>query len=569
MKYKVGYIVFVFLLTVATVAQAQVQFNFNGLGRAIVTSNKMGGETLRNDTISPSKGVSGYTLFDLQPNLVINNNIRANAILRLRNPFGSFYGANTAFSFRQFQIMGKIGKSIDYEIGDIYLGGMTKYTMFNPTETYHEFESEIHAMRREIVHYENFVNGNMWRMQGVQGRSLFGFNKGIKTLGVNLFATRTNATNEQNIPDRILAGGRVAIAQSEYLSIGLNYVGMLDVPVQASEVNYTNNVYTADAKLTLDREKFLIQLKGEFGASDFKNTQVLADSTVSYSDYVYEAGLKGVYKPVKLKLFGTYRYVGPQFSSPSAQTSRLNVARSVSMFDKICNGDCARYQTLYDRLTDEQIYNRAVSAVLYNFLPQYGNLSPYGEATPNRTGITFGIGTDTSAKILRAEARADLYNEVIGEGVSDKRQFTAVRGGLLFNFGDLLKIGRKMSINAGARQEITKRSGLAPIDFKSLMIDAGGSFEVVKKFDLLLGIKWLTASGNEYLGMRDHFNLLNNFTPYQVDLTETIYSFGARLRFSERSYFTVNYNTTGYKELQTYNYNYGINQLFFNYTLIF
>ncbi len=568
MKYKVGYIVFVFLLSVCSASYAQVQFNFNGLGRAIVTSNKLEGETLRNDTLSPTKGVSGYTLFDLQPNLVINNNVRANAILRLRNPFGSFYGANTLFSFRQFQIMGKIGKAVEYEIGDIYLG-MTKYTLHNPVETFHEYESDIHAMRRNILEYENFVTGNMWRLQGVQGKSSFGFEKGIKALGVNIFAARTNATNNQTIPDRILVGGRIGIVQSEYLSIGANYIGMQDLKVNNSAVDYTNHVITGDVKLTLDRDKFLAQLSGEFGTSSFKNVQVLDSTTVKYSDYVTEAGFKGVYKPAKIKLFASYRSVGAQFTSPGAQTARMNVDQSLWLFNRIDNFNTPRNLTLYDRLTDEQLYNRSISPVFYNFLPQYGNLTPYGEATPNRAGITVGLGSDTSAKIINAEVRADLFNEIIGEGVADKRQFTSVRGGVKFNFGDLLKIDRKMSINVGARQEITKRGGAAPVDFNSMLIDLGTTIETFKKIDALVGIKLLTAKGNEYLGFRDQFNMLNAFSDYRVDLNETIMSFGVRIRFSERSYLTGNYNTSVYKEIQFQNYNYNINQLFVNYTLAF
>jgi hypothetical protein len=569
MKYKVGYIVFVFLLSVCSASYAQVQFNFNGLGRAIVTSNKISGPTLKGDTTSPSKGVSGYTLFDLQPNLVINNNIKANAILRLRNPFGSFFGAATAFSFRQFQIMGKIGKAIEYEIGDIYLGNMTKYTMYKPAETFHEYESEIHQMRRSVVEYENFVKGNMWRLQGVQGKSLFGFNSGIKTLGINIFAVRTNATNDKNVPDRIMSGGRIGIVQSQYLSLGVNYVGLMDVKLNADQVEYSNNVLTGDAKVTLDRESFLVQLNGEFGGSNFKNVQVYNDSTVKYSDHVYDGGLKAVYKPAKVKLFASYRSVGAQFSSPSAQTSRINVGQQPALFGRIVNSTVSRNQTLYDRLTDEQSYNRSVSPVLYGFLPQYGNLSPYGDATPNRQGMTAGIGTDTSAKIISAELRADLFSEIIGEGVVDKRKYTSIRGGFLFNFGDLLKINRKMNVNFGFRQENTTRGGNAPINFKSLLIDAGASVEVVKSFDLLIGAKLLNASGNEYLSMRNQFNLLSNFTPYAINLKEMIYSAGARLRFSGRSYFTVNYNVSGYKETTNYNYNYNINQLFFNYTLVF
>ncbi len=570
MKYKVGYIVFVFLLSVCSTSYAQVKFNFNGLGRAIVTSNKIGGETLKGDTLSPSKGLSGYTVFDLQPNLIINNNIKANVILRMRNPFGSFYGANTLFSFRQFQIMGKIGKVVEYEIGDIYLGGgMTSYTMYKPFEMNHEFESDIHSQRRSVAEYENFVSGNLWRLQGVQGRSNFGFNKGIKNLGINIFAVRTNASNEKSIPDRIMAGGRIGIVQSEYLAVGLNYVNLLDVTVNQDEVEYSNSVLTGDVKLTLNRDKFLVQLNGELGSSNFKNVQVYNDSTVQYTDYVTEAGIKGVYKPAKVKLFATYRSVGAQFSSPSAQTTRMNVDQPNSLFTRISGNAVFRNQNIYDRLTDEQSYNRSISAVLYNFLPQYGNITPYGDATPNRVGISVGLGSDTSAKIIKVEARADMFNEIIGEGVADKRKYAAYRGGLVFNFGDLLKINRKMSVNTGFRQETTTRGGNAPIDFKSTLIDLGATVEVFKQFDVLVGTKLLAASGNEYLSVRDQFNLLSDFTAYNLDLKEQIISLGLRLRFSERSYLTGTYNTSTYKEIQSNNYNYNINQWFFNYTLAF
>jgi hypothetical protein len=569
MKYKVGYIVFVFLLSVSTASYAQMQFNFNGLGRAIVTSNKMGGETLKNDTLSPSKGVSGYTLFDLQPNIIVGNTVRVNSILRLRNPFGSFYGANTAFSFRQFQIMGRIGKTVEYELGDIYLGGMTKYTMYKPFEMDHEYESEIHRIRRSVAEYENFVNGNMWRLQGVQGRSLFGFNKGIKTLGVNVFAVRTNATNDKDVADRILAGGRLSVVQSGLLSLGVNYVGLMDIKINSDAYEYSNRVITGDAKVTLDKEAFLLQLNGEFGGSNFKNVDVFNDSTAKYSDYVTEGGAKLVIKSAKLKVYGSYRSVGAQFSSPTAQTARIRADATPSLFGMVNSNTTPRNVTLNDRLTDEQIYNRSVSAVLYNYLPQYGNITPYGDATPNRAGMNFGIGSDTSAKIIKADINFGMFSEIIGEGVADKRKYTSLKGGLLFNFGDLLKLNRKMSVNIGARQEMTKRGGDAPVDFKSLLLDFGGSFEVFKQFDVLAGVKMLNASGNEYLSIRNQFNLLSAFPEYKLDLKEGIYSFGVRVRFGEKSYFTGNYNISNYKDTQSVNYNYNINQLFFNYTLIF
>jgi len=570
MKYKVGYIIFVFLLSVGATANAQVDFNFNGLGRAIVTTNKLGGTTLANDSLSSDKGLSGYALFDLQPNLVINKAVRANAILPLRNPFGSFFGSGTTFAFRQFQIAGRIGKKIDYEFGDIYIGSdMTKYTVYNPNEIYNTFESDIHKNRRNVLEYENFVQGNQWRLQGAKASTAFDFNKIIERVGVNVFGTRTNATNERGIPDRLLVGGRVGIKQSEYLSLGLNYVNLADVKIKTEEYEHSNSVITGDVKLTLDREKILAQIDGEFGMSNFKNVQIFDDSTVQYKDNVTDVGLKVIYKPLKLKLFSSYRVVGAQFSSPSAQTARLNVDQSVWLFNKLDNNNVNRNLTLYDRLTDEHLYNRSISAVLYNYLPQYGNLSPFGDATPNRAGITVGLGTDTSTKIINAEARIDMFNELIGEGVVEKRKFTSLRGGVVFNFSELIKLKRRMSVNVGVRQENTTRAGLASIDFKSMLMDYGVTIETFKGVDFLFGAKSLTAKGNEYLSMRDNFNLLVDFPVYELDLKETIYSIGARVRFSERSYFMLNYNTSTYNETKNYNFNYNFNQLFCNYTLIF
>ncbi|MCS6824676.1 MAG: hypothetical protein NZ529_10305 [Cytophagaceae bacterium] len=327
MNNKVGTLVLLFISqTYLSQAQAtKSQFYFTGLGRAVVTSNQLGGNLTTGDTLSPKRGVSGYALFDLQPNLTLNDDLKANAILRMRNPFGSFFGDKTYFEFRQFQIIGRIRKIVEYEIGDIYLGNMSKYTMFLPDEMYNRYEADVFKMRRSLPDYENFIIGNMWRQQGVKTNSRFGFNKYIKEVGINTFGVRTNPTNETNIPDRVLAGFRSDVKQSDYFWAGFNYVGMLDIPIDRATINYTNHVTTGEAKLTLNKETFFAEWSGELGSSSYRFVQVLDDSTVSYKDFFYETGIKGSYKPAKILLFANLRNVGPQFSSPSAQTMRLNI----------------------------------------------------------------------------------------------------------------------------------------------------------------------------------------------------------------------------------------------------
>ncbi|MCS6824675.1 MAG: hypothetical protein NZ529_10300 [Cytophagaceae bacterium] len=228
-----------------------------------------------------------------------------------------------------------------------------------------------------------------------------------------------------------------------------------------------------------------------------------------------------------------------------------------------------RTQALFDRFTDEQIYNRSISPVLYPFLPWFGNLNPYGDATPNRSGVALGLQSDTSLKILNATLQMDMFGEIIGEGVEEKRKYNALTAGMAFNLHKLITLDRAIILNASIRNEKTSRNGLAAIDFKSSLLDAGLTAEAFKKFDILMGAKILSAKGNEYLTGRDEFNNVQTFTPVSVNITTNIYSAGVRFRYAEKSYFSVLYNTTDVKDNNSNQFDYTIKQLFFNYTLIF
>jgi hypothetical protein len=229
-----------------------------------------------------------------------------------------------------------------------------------------------------------------------------------------------------------------------------------------------------------------------------------------------------------------------------------------------------RNQVLVDRFTQENIYNRGINPVLYSYNPYYNVIYPYGDATPNRKGISAGIETDTSLKVIKADARLDLINEVIGEGVAETKSFTGVRGGLELNVGRLIDSKRRISIIGGARYESAKRDGLAAVDFKTMTIDAGISLEVVKRLDFLLGAKLLSASGTEFIAVRDEFNNITDFSFYNnTDVKQNVYSAGLKLRFAENSYFTVNYNVSPNEFSHSAEPNsYSINQLFFHYTML-
>jgi hypothetical protein len=569
MYYRLSLITLLLMGTMFSQLRAQTNFYLSGLGRAVITNDKLTGNILANDSVTPRRGAGGYTLFDLKPNLDVNKNFRANAILRVRNEFGTFWGRGANLEFRQLQLMGLIRNSIKYEIGDINVT-MTPYTVYNNYEIYSTFESEIHSMRRKILEYENFNFDNAWRVQGAQASTTLLFNKGIQKFGIKAFGSRTNATNETSVPDRVLAGAAFNVVQSKYLEVGFNYVGLLDIPIQEALVNYQNNVYTGEAKFNYDKEKYNLSLKGETGASNYKYEEELSKkSSSSYGDFFYDVKLAGTYKPLNLKVFASYKDVGAQFSSPAAQTQRLNVTRSPLLFTNVIQDTVLRQQVLFDRFTQERIYNRSISPLLQSFAPQYNNISPYGAATPNRQGISYGVSGGASDKALEAEVAGDLMQEVTGEGTPERRHFIGLRGGARFHLNKVLKYKKDISFNAGVRNENTSRNGQAVINFNSTLLDAGFSVEIVNKVDLLGGMKYLQAKGNEFMAVRDQFNVIQSIIPLNLNSNENIYSAGLRVRFAESSYFTVNYNISEYKNKNSAALNYNMHQLFANCTIVF
>jgi hypothetical protein len=574
---------------------------FNGLGRGLVTVDRLNGNILnadgvsRNaDTTSARRGTGGYTIFDLGVNAQPNDLLRASAILRVRNEFGGFYGDGSALLFRQMRLDGVLSKIIKYEIGDIDLG-LTPYTVFNFDEIYHDYEADIFANRRSVVHYENFNFGNKWRVQGFNSSANLKFEKLIKSIELRGFAARTRRTNFLNNPDRILYGGRIGLVQSDFFQIGGNLTSLADVAntVPSASAHYNNNVITTDYKVTYDKEKFEIALYGETGFSKFRKDSM--SNSVTKNDFFYDLGLSGKYKPIKLKVFANYRNVGPNFISPAAQTRRIYDNGLPSLFPTV-NSDlntlAIRQPILFDRFSDETnnglenttsgiMRNLSISPTLMDYLPHYNNITPYGQATPNRVGITTGASYGDNETFMRAQITLDLLAEAvaIGAGNTDKRKFTGIKGGTVFNIHKLLQYEKGIMVNFGIRNEQTTLSGPNKINLTSMLMDAGLTLEVYKGLDLMGGYKLITAKGNEVWNVRDaNYDYVgytdvvvhNDFYDYNdLDIKEGVMAFGMRYRFGKNSYFTAQGHFADFVNNKNKYKNYNINQVFLNYTMIF
>ncbi len=569
MNYKKSLIISAITLGIGVTGFAQsAKFDLNGLGRSILTNDVLSGNLVSGSPTTQKSAASGYNLFDLQTNLAVDSNFKAMAVFRARSPFGSFFGAATAFEFRQFNMMGNL-KKFKYEIGDIRVE-MTPYTVFNSYITDLPFESDLFKMRREIQEYENFNKGNSWLLQGAAGQYFYKMNEEGMGLGIYAFTTRNTSTNETTTPDRLLSGGRLEFKVNKGLGIAVNAVKLYDISVISSEYDYDNNVFTGDVKFNMENDAYRLSAVLEGGMSAYKYSYfddqdtIVEQTDTSYQDGFVDLKLALVLKQSKLRFDLEGRRVGVLFSSPSAQSRRIDDLGNPLLFSAVPGG--ARAQILFDRSTSEGIYNAKITPTLMAFMPFYNNSTPYGDATPNRQGGSLRFGTDTSNHIIDGGVKFSYLKELQGEGGEETRGFMLIAGGLNAHLGKVLDITRNFDLNAGIRYENTNRAGLAPIALTSMLVDAGIAFELVKKIDLLAGMKYLVAEGNEYVAVRDGFNLVTDFTTMDVNINEAIYSFGARIRFSTSQYFSVNYNIVKFADKNTAALGYNMNQLFINYT---
>lgn len=564
-------------LAVSAAVQAQTIFYLDGYGRTNITNDKMTGEAIDDDTLNtPSKGIGGNTLFDLGINLEKNEKFKANAILRVENQFGLFYGQGTSLGFRQLRLEGVIGAGVKYELGDIDVK-MTPYTVFNSDEMFNDFESDIFKTRRDILEYENFNVGNHWRLQGLQSYTNLLFDKGIESLFIKGFAVRTNPTNGLDVADRIMTGWTLMAKQSDILSLGVNYAGMLDLPISIAQENYTNHVVTGQALVELPiGDDMSVGVDVETGTSNYSFTKLALDSTVEASDFFYDADLVFKYNPMAIEFRAGYKDVGPQFYSPAAQTGRLNPDITPDLFGSIPdNNDSVvtdRSQLLYDRFTQEAIYNRSISNTFTAYQSSMTNVSPYGKATPNRKGVKLQLAKGSSDSTLQVFFGLDNFKEAVPDNNAEAelRKFTALRAGLRVDIKQILDWEKELNVTFGWNSENTQRAGTDAIELKSRLIDLGLTAEVFESFDVMVGSKMLKANGNEFLNSYNEFNQLAGLpTELDVDFTENIISFGVRFRFSETAAINVTNNQVSYTNNSFKGNSYNLSQWFLNYTLQF
>ncbi len=566
-------IITLFLSLCFIFSKAQSPFYFTGYGRALIAKSAYNENSnyVKNDTTSAKKSLAGNFVFDLGINVKPSEILKANVILRVNNQFGGFFSTGSLLEFRQIQIHGILAKKIAYSLGDIDLQ-MTKYTLFNSYEaTRSEFEAEAFKIRRNIIDYDNFNNGNQWRVQGIQLKTKIEFEKIIKDLSLSAFGSRIKASNFINTPDRLLYGGTLKIHQGKSLDLGINFIGINDLPGTAQDtvVSYANKIITGDFAYTYSTRNLNFIAKSELGTSNSDMFQAKENKRIKNYDHFIDASLGVKHKYLPFKIFVSYRFIGNEYYSAGAQSRRINDNIHPTLLPNGLGGSNNRNMNIFDRFTDLNLYNKTITTTLSYYLPMYNNVLPYGAATPNRKGYTLETEYGNSDSVFYAQVNAQMLSEVIGVGISQKRNFILFNAGATLNLHKIIGCKKLLAVSSAIKYENTQGATAAKINLQSSIVDFALTFEILKNLNFSSGIKFLNAKGSENIILRDAFNNITSYEQFKVGNTQSIITTGLIYHLSKQTSFAANAFWQLNNNHQNSNENYAVHQLFFSYLLKF
>lgn len=563
-------ILFFVLLTSFGLHAQDDKIKFGAYARAFQHTEKLGEE----DTLNIDNTSSGQVLVDFGINANPDKKTEIVAIIRLRSDLGGFFGAGTSAQLRQAYVKGIIGNVVNYQVGDLYLQ-LSPYTYFNNFSEGSVNEGRVFSdLRKDYTYYENLNRGNYWWQQGAHSNFELAFKETfIQKIRFDAFFLRNRTGNMLAIPTRFHAGGRVAITQSEKLKVIGNYVNLFDVAATASGDQSTRNPVTSvEVDYTLwNNERNALSLYGEGGYSQlvFKG-----ESVKTKSDGFIDGGAAFKLKPANLTFKAGYMYVGPEFFSSAAQSKRVNFASIPTIFP-IYGNDITnlmfRNVTIFDLVRDPNIYNVGITPVLMPFDPTLANAQPYGKATPNRKGFNVGVQYKDSLEKIVVDVNSSILSEISGVNSKELRDFLLLTGTVDFNIHKFIDFKKKIIVTAGAKYESANRGGIAieQVDLTSNLIDLGLEIEVLKRLDLLLGAKMLSANGKESYTSRDVYNNPFSSLSQNIDVNQTMYGVGLKYRFTGNTYLTVQNHFFDYKNNAVAKTDYTINQFFILFNMNF
>ena len=557
------------LAFIGMMAQAQTanpKIQFNGVARGDMLHNWLGSD----DTTNVDQSLGGAALVDLHLNINPNDAVRIHTTLRVKNAIGGFWGQGASLELREISIKGVAAKVIKYRFGDID-SKMTEYTLYNNDGEAANNEAHVFDFIREVRHQENFNIGNYWRNQGVDLAWSLGFDKVVESIDFTTFMMRNKSLNDGKTPDRLQGGGRMVFNFNEKSYLGANYINLFDIPQTVSKTTYekySNGVATVNAHIDAN----VLYLFGEGGVSSIDYTDTSDSKTLDVNGTFFEIGLGKKLAQDQLKAELSFRRVDQNFFSAGAQSKRINYTSAVNVLPVVGENSYTRTISLLDLVTDDAIYNQAISFGLMDYEMIFNNVTPYGKATPNRQGFDVLVSYVDANGIYDTKIDAQLLQDVAGQGSDKKKNYLLARWSGNVNFDKMFQWKKSVSMSGGyqfasaSRDEdrAYKQSNalVEAVDLHSHTIDLGASFEIITRLDFLLGTKMLFYKGSDFKAQLNGFNETVKYKCETYDGSQMLSAVGLRYRFNDNISLTAQYDRFNYKDNLDNGNTYKLNQAF-------
>ena len=336
-------------------------------------------------------------------------------------------------------------------------------------------------------------------------------------------------------------------------------------------ISVRNPVYDLSLLHSIDNTNYSLKQKLQTGFSsrywlhsELENE--IEDSTSNETQGMYfEIDNRYIKKDSTLLFKLGYRYVDPDFRSAGSQTRRIDYidGNNNTIYPFYTNMSVPRQPSLFDLVSDEQLYNQDISSLLMAFNPIYSNILPYGDATPNRSGVYLNAKINNSNKLILVKIKTGFYKEILGQGALEKRSFRLLKGSLKINLHKSLNLKKELSLIASSESERTVRGGdeISSLNLISNHMNISVNAELAKKFFVQASYKQFNANGNEFLIQRDNFGNITYYTPSQIDQKDHMLSIGTMYKFRKNIYANVHYNWWGLKFIDQPSLDYKYNRL--------
>lgn len=568
------FLLFIGLAVLGVTSQAQTanpKIQFNGVARGDMSHNWLSSD----DTTNVDQSLGGAALIDLHLDIRPSDAVRISSTLRVKNAIGGFWGQGASLELREISIKGVAAKRLKYRFGDID-SRMTPYTLWNNSGECANNEADVFRFIREIRHQENFNYHNYWRNQGADLAWRLGFDKGIESIDFNTFAMRNRSLDDGKTPDRMQAGGNMQFNITNHSYIGLNYINLFDLPKTVSKTyyeKYSNGVGTSNFNFLLGHTTAF----GEFGFSTINYVDTSDTKTVNTKGNFFELGLLRLIRQSFI-VQASFRRVNPNFFSAGAQSKRINYTSDVNVLPVVGTNSYNRTISLLDLITDDAVYNQAISYGLMDYEMIFNNVTPYGKATPNRQGFDVHL-IYVGDSPFTTEIEVQALQDVAGQGSEKKKNYLLAQWSGDVYFDKIFAWNKSVSVTAGYQFASANRDEdrvykmskqlVEAVDLHSHTIDLGVNVELINRVDFLLGTKMLWYKGSDFKATLNEFNETVKYTCETYDGSQMLYAAGLRYRFSDNISLTLQYDRFNYKDKLDEGNSYKINQAFLLFNVLF